>query len=174
MATDWDQVYRECYPALVRFLYRKLWDSERAHELAQDVFVRALRREPTEARAWLFVTAANLARDEVRHVLRRKKHLALLTTESSPARGPITPEAQLLASEDRRRVREALEALGERDRDVLLLWDGGFSYSEISAETGLAVSAVGTTLARARKRLVESFAQRDSISGQQRGDHATR
>ncbi len=164
MATDWDHIYRESYPALVRFLYRKMWDSERAHELAQDVFVRALHHEPDRPRPWLFVTAANLARDESRGVLRRKRHLALLTNDSGLGDSPVTPETQLLESEDRRRVREALATLGERDQEVLLLWDGGLSYSEISAEAGLAVSAVGTTLSRARKRLVESFDRISEVS----------
>ena len=70
--------------------------------------------------------------------------------------------------ERERAVRRALEALGERDRDVLLLWDAGLSYPEIAAQTGLAVGAVGTTLARARRRLVESYDQaegRDAARG---------
>jgi DNA-directed RNA polymerase specialized sigma24 family protein len=40
---------------------------------------------------------------------------------------------------------------------VLLLWDSGLSYDEIAAQTGLATGAIGTTLARARKRLVEAY-----------------
>ena len=36
MTTDWSIVYREVYPDLVRFLYRKIWDEERAKDLAQD------------------------------------------------------------------------------------------------------------------------------------------
>ena len=54
-------------------------------------------------------------------------------------------------------VQGALDALTPRDREVLLLWDGGLSYPEIAAQTGLAVGAVGTTLARARKRLVDAY-----------------
>jgi len=54
-------------------------------------------------------------------------------------------------------VRRALDLLGERDREVLLLWDAGLSYKEIADRTGLAPGGVGTTLARARQRLVEAF-----------------
>jgi RNA polymerase sigma factor (sigma-70 family) len=57
-----------------------------------------------------------------------------------------------------RAARTALEQLTERDREVLLLWDAGLSYTEIAAQAGLAVGAVGTTLARARRRLVEAHA----------------
>ena len=53
-------------------------------------------------------------------------------------------------------VRLALDRLSDRDREGLLLWDAGLSYDEISAQTGLARGAVGTTLSRARRRLVEA------------------
>jgi len=39
---DIAEVYRNTYPALVRFLYRKVWDAERAEDLAQEAFARAL------------------------------------------------------------------------------------------------------------------------------------
>ena len=53
-------------------------------------------------------------------------------------------------------VRRALEQLGDRDREILLLWDAGLTYDEISEQTGLARGAIGTTLSRARRRLVEA------------------
>jgi len=153
---DWGALYRSIFPDLVRFLHRKVWDEERARDLAQEAFVRALREEPEKPRPFLFAVAANLARDEARTVIRRKRHLALLQgglTEEAPA----NPESDLVRAETGQRLREALEELSERDREVLLLWDGGMSYAEIAAETGLAAGAVGTTLARARKRLVETY-----------------
>ena len=55
------------------------------------------------------------------------------------------------------RARRALEALGEKDREAILLWEGGLSYPEIARQTGLAVGSVGTTLARARRRLAEAY-----------------
>jgi DNA-directed RNA polymerase specialized sigma24 family protein len=55
------------------------------------------------------------------------------------------------------RVRHALERLSERDREVLLLWDADMNYDEIAAQTGLARGAIGTTLARAGRRLVDAY-----------------
>ena len=154
---DWGALYQELYPGLVRYLHSKVWNTERARELAQEVFVRALNATPTEPRAWLFTVAANLARDEVKHVVRRKKHLALLTSETRHE-PRVDPVAMMEAEERADAVRRALESLGERDREVLLLRDAGLGYPEIATRTGLAVSAVGTTLCRARKRLLAAHA----------------
>ena len=158
MTIDWGALYEELYPGLVRYLHSKVWDADRARELAQEVFVRALTSRPDDPRAWLFTVAANLARDEARHVVRRKKHLALLRTETAADPPAIDAVAMMEAEERVMAVRRALEALGERDREVLLLRDAGLGYPEIAQRTGLAVGAVGTTLSRARKRLVEAHA----------------
>lgn len=161
MSIDWNDLYRSTFPDLVRFLHRKVWDAERARDLAQEAFVRALRHEPKRPRAWLFQVAANLARDEARMVIRRKKHLVLLKGEAE-AHEQVPDPAQEMAERERwGLVREALDALSEKDREALLLWDAGQSYTEIAKQTGLAVGAVGTTLARARRRLAEAYRQRE-------------
>ncbi len=156
---DWSTLYTETFDDLARYLHRKVWDGERAHELAQEVFVRALAHgkmaTPDRPRAWLFTIAANLARDESKMVLRRRKHLALIqggasqSTETDPL-DRMEREAKEAAA------RRALDELSERDREVLLLWDAGLNYQEIAEQAGLAVSAIGTTLSRARRRLVEA------------------
>jgi RNA polymerase sigma-70 factor, ECF subfamily len=151
---DLADVYRTTYRALVRFLYRKVWDAERAEDLAQEAFARALIHKPENARGWLFIVAANMARDDARRAARERRHLTLLTAEPQ-ASAPASEEA-LEVESDRARVRVALEDLSPRDREVLLLWDSGLSYEEIAAQTGLARGAIGTTLARARRRLVQA------------------
>ena len=166
MSDDWSQIYRSVYPDLVRFLHRKVWDAERAADLAQECFVRALREKPERPRPWLFTVAANLARDEARTVIRRKQHLTLLAGDQAERTAGDDPSAELAEREEWERVRKALDSLGEGDREVLLLWDAGMNYQEIAAETGRAVGAIGTTLARARKRLVEAYhaEERDHVA----------
>lgn len=162
MSIDWNDLYRSTFPDLVRFLHRKVWDAERARDLAQEAFVRALQHEPKRPRAWLFQVAANLARDEARTVIRRRKHLVLLKAEAEDREeSGADPTAEMTEREQWGKVREALDALSETDREVLLLWDAGQSYTEIASQTGLAVGAVGTTLARARRRLAEAYKQKE-------------
>ncbi|MFQ5678164.1 MAG: RNA polymerase sigma factor [Gemmatimonadota bacterium] len=167
---DWGEVYRATWEDLVRFLHYRVWDEERARDLAQEAFVRALAHQPEDPRAWLFSVAVNLARDEARAAVRRRRHLTLLRAEAR-SRAPEEPEGpeRLERAEREERVRSALETLGDRDREVLLLWDAGLSYREIARQTGLAVGAIGTTLARARRRLVEAYE-----SAEDERDHVAR
>src|SRR5258708_3063390 len=155
MAEDIAEVSRTTYRALVRFLYRKVWDAERAEDLAQEAFARALVHKPDNARGWLFIVAANMARDDARRAARERRHLTLLTTE--PQESASATEEALEVESDRARVPPALGELTPRDREVLLLWDSGLSYDEIAAQTGLARGAIGTTLSRARRRLVQAY-----------------
>jgi RNA polymerase sigma factor (sigma-70 family) len=151
-------VYRETYQDLVRFLHRKVWDVDRAKDLAQEVFVRALDNDPENPRAWVFTVANNLARDEARAAVRRKRHLTLLKGEAEAGASERPDQADDLERKERAEsVRRALDELSEKDKTVLLLWDAGLNYDDIAEQTGLAKGAIGTTLARARKRLVAAY-----------------
>ena len=69
-------------------------------------------------------------------------------------------------------ARRALDMLSDRDREALLMREEGLDYTEIASALDLSIKSVGTTLARARRRLVdayESLQQRGSVS---RGSHA--
>jgi DNA-directed RNA polymerase specialized sigma24 family protein len=54
-------------------------------------------------------------------------------------------------------VRQALYALSDRDRSALLMSEEGLTYHEIAAALGLSVPSVGTTLTRARHRLMHQY-----------------
>jgi RNA polymerase sigma-70 factor (ECF subfamily) len=141
---------------LVRFLHRKVWDADRAKDLAQEVFVRSLDQDPDNPRAFVFTVANNLARDEARAAVRRKKHLTLIKGEATDHTDGADQSEELEQKERVESVRKALDELTEKDRTVLLLWDAGLNYEEIAEQSGLSKGAIGTTLARARKRLVEA------------------
>lgn len=157
MSEPWASLYGEVWGELVRYIDRRVWDPERAQELAQEVFIRALRETsiPESPRAWLFTVAANLARDEARRAIRGREKLRLVGAE--PRDGAPSPEELLAVEQTRERVRQALEALNEREKDALLMVEAGFSYAEIAEATGLAPGAVGTTLSRARRKVSAAY-----------------
>ncbi len=145
-------------------LYRRTGDRERAEDLAQEVFVRALEAPPANPRPWLFAVAMNLVRDEGRQAVRRQHKLELLKGEMAGEAVPA-PDEQMEQDERRLLVRDALDQLAEQDRAVLLMKAEGLSYDEIAAATGLARGSIGTTLARARRRLVEGYHERERGEG---------
>lgn len=168
MAVDWSEIYRSTYADLVQFLYRRVWDLERARDLAQEAFLRALGHNPASPRSWVFTIALNLARDEARTAIRRKRHLTLLKGEAEAvaevaALETPDPIQRLERAAREEAAREALDSLSEGDREILLLWQAGLSYREIAAQTGLAISSIGTTLSRARRRLAEAYHGREAV-----------
>ena len=155
MTADLAQLFEQYYASLVRMLYRRTGDRDRAEDLAQETFARAVAAPPDNPRPWLFAVALNLVREDGRRSATRGRRLELLRAEQDqPAAGP---EADFDRREATARVRAALATLNERDREALLLKAEGFDYDELAATLGLAKGAVGTTLARARRRLVEAY-----------------
>ncbi len=144
-------------------LTRRTGDRERAEDLAQEVFLRALEAPPQNPKPWLFAVALNLARDEGRREIRQGRKLELLKGESLDVAAP-PPDEEVEVSEQRAAVRRALAQLTEQDRSALLLKAEGFSYEEIASALGLAKGAIGTTLARARRRLVDAYRTKEGRS----------
>ena len=87
------------------------------------------------------------------------------TDDAEEAEAPERMEREQRAED----VAAALERLSERDREVLLLWNSGNSYQEIAEQTGLAIGAIGTTLARARRRLVAEYEGLENDAARNRG-----
>jgi RNA polymerase sigma-70 factor, ECF subfamily len=155
MTADLALLFNQYYASLVRMLYRRTGDRDRAEDLAQETFARAVSAPPDNPRPWLFAVALNLVREDGRRSSTRGRRLELLKNEDTP-RTPA-PDAVLERNEETARVRSALAMLKERDREALLLKAEGFNYDEIAEALGLARGAVGTTLARARRRLVDAY-----------------
>lgn len=155
--SDAERLFRTYNAQLVRYLTRRLGDRDWAEEVAQETFVRALRQETiNNERAWLFAVATNLVRDEARKDARRRRHLALLAEEERDA--VSEPEqTSLERAQEAALARKAVDGLAERDRLALLMREEGLDYSEIAEALELSPGSVGTTLSRARRRLVESY-----------------
>jgi RNA polymerase sigma-70 factor (ECF subfamily) len=152
-----DRLFRTYHAPLVRYLTRRLGDRDWAEDVAQETFLRALRQATiVSERAWLFAVATNLVRDQARAQTRQRRHLELLAEEAREAHAPAPDEA-IERAHERMLARKALDALTERDRSALLMREEGLDYDEIANALELSAGSVGTTLARARKRLVEAY-----------------
>jgi RNA polymerase sigma-70 factor (ECF subfamily) len=152
------QLFKAYHTPLVRFLTRRLGDRDSAEEIAQETFVRALRQETiTSERSWLFAVASNLVRDEARRGARARKRHDLMRAREE-AESSVDPEPTTMErDEDRALARQAIEMLGERDREALLMREEGLGYEEIAEALDLSLASVGTTLSRARRRLMEAY-----------------
>ncbi len=154
---DLEQIYREQYRSLVGFIAKRTGDRARAEELAQEAFVRAIRSRPHNPRSWLYAVATNLVRDDARRAGVARRHLRVVRQEAERERNVPAADTTWTKDEDGAQLRAALASLSENDRDALLLKEDGLSYDEIAEQLGLSRGSIGTTLARARKRLVSAW-----------------
>lgn len=157
---DFDTTFEAHYPELVRYCHRLTGDGDAAEDVAQESFVRLFDHgiEGTAAgvRAWLFKTATHLVRDRYRVDKNRKRLLEenpVLPSEHD------SPERSLERREARERARAALDGLGPRDREILLMRYSGFSYKEIADAIDVAPTSIGTLLARAERRFEAACAE---------------
>jgi len=162
-------LFRTYHQPLVRFLTRQVGDSDWAEEIAQETFVRALQQDTIASeRSWIFAVAMNLVRDHARKDARQKKRLERMEEEAK-VDAVVTPgPTSMERDEERAMARQAVDALAERDRDALLMREEGLSYEEIAAALDLSVGSVGTTLSRARRRLMEAYEALQADAGNAR------
>jgi len=145
---------------LVRYLTRQMGDRDWAEEIAQETFVRALKQDViVSERSWIFAVAMNLMRDEARRDARHRRRLELMRDEAKAGSVVMPGPTSMERDEEREMARKAVAMLAERDRDALLMKEEGLSYDEIAAALDLSAASVGTTLSRARRRLMEAYEQ---------------
>lgn len=153
---DFDSVFEELYPSLFRYLHRLTGDGDVAEDIAQEAFVRLLKQDlpEGEVRPWLFTVAMNLVRDRARKSERRQRLLS--GAPNLVTRAPL-PDAEMERAERIAAVRDVLDRIPERDRQLLLMREEGFKYDEIARVIGVAPASVGTLIARALKKFVAEF-----------------
>src|SRR6476659_8761692 len=118
MTADLTELFEQYYGSLVRMLYRRTGDRDRAEDLAQETFARAVAAPPNNPRPWLFAVALNLVREDGRRALRQGRRLELLRADDGPEQNP---EKDYERNENSAAVRAALGTLNDRDREALLL-----------------------------------------------------
>ncbi len=161
-----ESLFEAYYPSLCDFAQSYLRSAESAEEVVQTVFLRIWEQratwEPTTGvRAYLFAACRNQALGILKHervVVRTatratREDLALGIGHGAPA-----PDAELHATELANALRNAVHALPERRRMVVVLrWQHQMSYAEIASVLGISVKTVevqmGRALASLRKQL---------------------
>lgn len=142
---------------------RMLGDAHEAEDVAQEVFLRAMRSlgkwdRSRPLRPWILTIAVNRCRT---HLGRMKKRPSLTeNAEELPDLRPNEDDSNELRAE----LSVALLQLREDYRQVFLLFhEQGLSYEEMSEATGRPVGTLKTWLHRARGELLEHLRRKGLV-----------
>ncbi len=140
---------------------------EDAMDLSQEAFVRAFRARQTidperPFYAWLYQILRRLCFNFVRDRRTRRRGIEAaedwLVGQASDRVVGLDPQRALERSEAQERVKEALESLSDRDREVLVLKEfEGLRYREIAELLGVPIGTVMSRLYSARRRLAAAL-----------------
>src|SRR5499433_3768981 len=147
-----------------RLAYNYLRDREEAWDVAQDAFIRAWQALPSfrgqsAFYTWLFRIVVNVASDRARQRAARGRAFG---TERVPEEDwertmvdqAALPDDEARRAEERGRITQALAALPEHHRTIIMLSDlEGLSYREIAEVLDIPMGTVMSRLHNARKRL---------------------
>jgi RNA polymerase sigma-70 factor (ECF subfamily) len=151
-----EQLYVKLETPIYNVVYRWLWDASEARDVTQEAFLNVWkardRVDLATVEPLLYRTALNLASNR-RRSLRVWRWLGLDAAGGEPTSAPSTDDA--LDQEDRRRrVREAIDALDDRQRQVLMLSEyAELSYEQIAETLGIPSGTVGSRRSAALRAL---------------------
>ena len=152
-------------PQIFRFLLASTRDIDLAETLTQECFLKAHRnwssfRGESSPITWLMRIAINLQKDHWRNrriqFWRKTRTTAVDADEASEwlASGESSPEQQLLAREQVKRVWQAVEGLSARQKSIFLLrYVEEMEIAEIGKSIGLSEGTVKAHLSRALGRV---------------------
>jgi RNA polymerase sigma-70 factor (ECF subfamily) len=152
---DFDRLYLETHPRLVRTLTAVLGDAAAAEDCVQEAFVRAWKAWPrwrpeAAVEAWMYRIALNVA-----FSYRRRARLRQVT-ERLLRPGLGRADVRMSASP----LREALTKLPAREAAaVMLRYYHGYSRAETAQILGLTERAVSLRLSRAQAILIRELGE---------------
>jgi RNA polymerase sigma-70 factor (ECF subfamily) len=172
---DFETIFREHYPRIVRVVRRVLQRESEAEEVCADVFLRLYRKGPGVAvggrvGGWLYRTGTRASIDALRANQRRGVEEQLEGNEFVSADGDSDgPLAGLLRQAHIAEIRGVLAKLKLEKAQLLLLRHSGLSYLEIAEAMQMSANSIGTKLARAEAEFSALYErqQRQSLKRQQ-------
>ena len=152
-------------PRLVRTALSVVHDADEADDIAQEALVRAVTRRflflgTGSVGGWMTRIALNLAKNRRRDHRRRGEILAAAPAGDLVARGAVAAAAvvadhAVLERERRDRLRQALEALPERQRDVVQLRAvAGLDFAAVTETLAISEANARVTFSQAKKKLL--------------------
>lgn len=155
---DFDALFRDHYPEIVRYLAARLGSRDAAADVAADVFVAAYKRAPFLAwrgkpmLAWLYRVASNMAAD---HLKRAAREVAVAEVPERPVQDePL---------EDREALVRAMRTLPPDYQLVVhLRLVEGYAFDEVARAMGRTVGACQMLMLRAGRALREAL-EREGI-----------
>ena len=147
--------YRE---AVFRLAYLLLGDADDAEDVAQEVFIRALRNlhryDPErDFQPWLMSITANLARNRQRSLGRYWSALRRFAQQVVPA-SPVTPEARSAQAAEAHNLWQAVRCLETNEQEIIYLrYFLDMPVAETSQALNIAPGTVKSRSHRALKRL---------------------
>jgi len=161
-----EEIFLEHYPRLVKTLLRLVGNPGQAEELASEAFFRLHRhrsqpdrrgQSPEENPAgWLYRTAMNLGLDALRANSRRSRREERAQREGL-ANGTPNPLYELLAEEQRERVRTVISRLKPIQGQVLLMGSSGFTGKEIAVVLGVKLDSLYVLISRAKAQFEKEY-----------------
>ena len=155
-------------------LLSRLGNREEADEVLQEIALAAASQsakcQPVErVGPWLYRVALRQVLLLKRKQGRKRRLLSNVvnnTNVSDQCPRTHSPLAWMLNQERDQQVRHVVNAMGERDRQLLLLkYVEGLSYDEISVKLGVTPSSVQSRLHRARKLLRQQLVKAEVVDG---------
>jgi RNA polymerase sigma-70 factor, ECF subfamily len=150
---DWEAVYQAELPRVYNFFRYRYGDNALAEDLTAATFERAWRSrtryqpELAGVSTWLLSIARREAADYFRQAGRQSMISAELSHQTDAHSEP--PEAVLERRQDLHRLSHLLDALPERERELIALkYGAGLTNRAIADVTGLSETNVGTLLYR--------------------------
>ena len=156
-----EALYERLEKPVYNVVYRWLWNPEEARDVVQDAFVRLWRMrrriELATVEPLVYKIALNLARSRLRR--RRIIRWVGFDAVAPTLRDPQDVEAGVARSEDQARVRQAVLALPDDLRQVIVLCEfSGMKYEQIAEALSIPPGTVGSRRHRALTKLRELLA----------------
>lgn len=174
-ASEFEQLYAEHHPRIVRYLTRMVGARE-AEDLAQEVFIKAGRsyagfRHEAQVSTWLFHIATHAAIDRMREPSFRRE--ACMDAAEAGDREKLQPYLEDIALRKATNdcIRGVIDSLPEKYRTPLILSElENFSNREIAEILGVSLDTAKIRLHRAKAQLKEALLQACEFSRDERNE----